>query len=122
MDPTSDTVFEVDPVTHIPIDTAHDPANAHKAMLSTFIIYVPDDYAPEIFLAHTNHVDSSLMPEQGPNLISDVGYHGRCHVYYIAVSRDWSLLDVSVQRLRPTRHRIALIVHRPRSFRSNGSH
>ena len=60
---------EVDPVAHIRLDTAPNTP-------SLFTDSVPDDYATEVLLAHT---------EQGPNLIS-----------YIPVTRPRNLRDVSV--------------------------
>ena len=44
----SDSVFEVDPVTHIRLDTAPNPAYAHTASLSAFTDLVPDAYAVEV--------------------------------------------------------------------------
>ena len=43
----SDSVFEVDPVTHIFLDTAPNLAYAHTASLSAFTDLVPEAYAVE---------------------------------------------------------------------------
>ena len=70
---SSDTVFKDDPVTHIRLDTPPNPAYyAQTAMLSAFTDLVSEDYALEVLLAHTRRDDEFLMPEQGPDLISDV--------------------------------------------------
>ena len=71
-DETGDTVFEVDPVTHLRLDTDPPPANTQMAALSAFTCSVPDDHAPEVLLAQEQHIDAPLIPEQGPDLISDV--------------------------------------------------
>ena len=72
MDQSSDTIFEVGPVTHIRLDTVLNPAYAHTATLSAFTDLVPDDYAPQVFLAHIKRVDEHLMPKQGTDLTSGV--------------------------------------------------
>ena len=72
MDRTSGTVLRVDPVTNICLDTAPKLVNAHTATFSAFTDLVPNDYAPEIFLAHTPRVDVPLMLKQSPHLISGV--------------------------------------------------
>ena len=71
-DVTGDTVFEVDPITHLRLDTTPLPANAQTAALSAFTDSVPDDHAPEVLLAHEQRDDASLMPEQGPDLIGGI--------------------------------------------------
>ena len=50
-DNTGDTVFEVDPVTHLRLDTDPPSANTQTATLSAFTDSVPDDHAPEVLLA-----------------------------------------------------------------------
>ena len=65
---SSDTVFEVDPVTQIFLNTASSTKPTHNAILSAFTDSVPDDYAPEVLLANTNRTDEPLISEQGPNL------------------------------------------------------
>ena len=71
-DDTGITVFEVDPVTHLRLDTDPPPANTQTATLSVFTDSVPDDHAPEVLLAEEQGVDAPLIPEQGPDLISSV--------------------------------------------------
>ena len=71
-DVTGDTVFEVDPITHLRLDTTPVPANAQTAALSAFTDSVPDDHAPEVLLAHEQRDDAPLMPEQGPDLIGGI--------------------------------------------------
>ena len=71
-DDTGDTVFEVDPVTHLRLDTDPPPANTQTATLSVFTDSVPDDHAPEVLLAQEQRVDAPLIPEEGPDLISGV--------------------------------------------------
>ena len=71
-DDTGDTVFEVDPITHLCLDTTPLPANAQMAVLSAFTDSVPDDHAPEVLLAHEQRDDAPLMPEQGPDLIGGI--------------------------------------------------
>ena len=50
-DNTGDTVVEVDPVTHLRLDTDPPSANTQTATLSAFTDSVPDDHAPEVRLA-----------------------------------------------------------------------
>ena len=71
-DDTGDTVFEVDPVTHLRLDTDPPCANTQMAALSAFTDLVPDDHAPEVLLAQEPRIDAPLIPEQGPDLISGV--------------------------------------------------
>ena len=67
-----DTVFEVDPVTHLRLETNPLPANTQSAMLFAFTVSVPDDHAPEVLLAQEQRIDAPLIPEQGPDLIGGV--------------------------------------------------
>ena len=67
-----DTVFEVDPVTHLHLVTNPLPANTQSAMLFAFTASVPDDHAPEVLLAQEQRFDAPLIPEQGPDLIGGV--------------------------------------------------
>ena len=67
-----DTVFEVDPVTHLRLVTNPLPANTQSAMLFAFTASVPDDHAPEVFLAQEQRIDAPLIPEQGPDMIGGV--------------------------------------------------
>ena len=69
-DDTGDTVFEVDPVTHLRLDTDPPSANTRTATLSAFTDSMPDDHAPEVLLAQEHRIDAPLIPEQGPDLIS----------------------------------------------------
>ena len=50
-DDIDDTVFEVDPVTHLRLDTDPSSANTQMAALSAFIYSMPHDHAPEVLLA-----------------------------------------------------------------------
>ena len=67
-----DTVFEVDPVTHLRLETDPLPANTQSAMLFAHTGSVPDDHAPEILLAQEQRSDAPLIPEQGPDLIGGI--------------------------------------------------
>ena len=71
-DDTDDTVFEVDSVTHLRLDTDPPSANTETATLSAFTDSVPDDYAPEVLLVQEQRIDAPLIPEQGPDLIGGV--------------------------------------------------
>ena len=71
-DDTGDTVFEVDPITHLRLDTTPLPANAQTAALSAFTESVPDDHAPEVLLAQEQRADAPLLPEQGPDLLGGI--------------------------------------------------
>ena len=71
-DDTGDTVFEVDPVTHLRLDTDLPCADTQMTALSAYTYSVPDDHAPEVLLAQGPRIDASLIPEQGPDLISGV--------------------------------------------------
>ena len=67
-----DTVFEVDPGTHLRLETDPLPSNTQSAMLFTYTASVPDDHAPEVLLAQEQRLDAPPMPEQGPDLIGDI--------------------------------------------------
>ena len=67
-----DTVFEVDPVTHLRLETNPLPANTQSAMLFASTASVPDDHAPEVLLAQEQRIDAPLIPEQGPDLTGGV--------------------------------------------------
>ena len=71
-DDTGDTVFEVDPITHLRLDTTPLPANAQTAALSAFTESVPDDHAPEVRLAQDQRTDALPLPEQGPDLLGGI--------------------------------------------------
>ena len=71
-DDTGDTVFEVDPVTHLSLDTDPPSANTQAATLSAFTDSVPDDHAPEVLLAQGQRIGAPLIPEEGPDLIGGV--------------------------------------------------
>ena len=62
-DDTGDTVFEVDPVAHLRLDTDPPSANSQTATLSAFTNSVPDDHAPEVLLAQEQRTDAPLIPE-----------------------------------------------------------
>ena len=67
-----DTVFEVDPVTQLCLETNPLPANTQSAMLFASTALVLDDHAPEVLLAQEQRFDAPLIPEQGPDLIGGV--------------------------------------------------
>ena len=69
---TGDTVFEVDTITHLRLDTTPLPANAQTAALLAFTESVPDYHAPEVLLAQEQRADAPFMPEQGPDLIGGI--------------------------------------------------
>ena len=71
-DDTGDTVFEVDPITHLRLDPTPPPANAQTAVLSAFTESVPDDHAPEVLLAQDHRTDAPPLPEQGPDLLGGI--------------------------------------------------
>ena len=71
-DAAGDTVFEVDPVTHLHLETNPLPANTQSAMLFAFTASVPDDHASEVLLAQEQRIDAPLIPEQGLDLIGGV--------------------------------------------------
>ena len=71
-DDTGDMVFEVDPVTHLRLDTDPPCANTQITALSALTYSVPDDHAPEVLLAHTPRIDAPLLPGQDPDLMSGV--------------------------------------------------
>ena len=71
-DATGDTVFEVDPVTHLRLDTDPPCANTQITAPSAFTYSVPDERAPVVLLAQEPRIDAPFIPEQGPDLISGV--------------------------------------------------
>ena len=71
-DNTGDTVFEVDPATHLYLDTNPLPATTQTATLSAFTNSIPDDHASEVRLAQEQRTDAPFIPEQGPDLIGGV--------------------------------------------------
>ena len=71
-DDTGDTAFEVDPVTHLRLNTAPFSANTQTATLSVFTDSVPNDHAPGVLLAQEQRIDAPLIPEQGRDLIGGV--------------------------------------------------
>ena len=71
-DDIGDTVFEVDPVTHLRLETDPPYANTQLTALSAFTYSVPDDHAPEVRLAQEPRIDAPVISEQGPDLISGV--------------------------------------------------
>ena len=71
-DAAGDTVFEVDPITHLRLDTIPLPAIAQTAVLSAFTEPVPDDHAPEVRLAQEQRAVAQFLPEQGPDLIGGI--------------------------------------------------
>ena len=71
-DAAGDTVFEVDPVTYLRLETNPLPANTQSATLFAFTASVLDDHASEVLLAQEQRIDAPLIPEQGPDLIGGV--------------------------------------------------
>ena len=71
-DDTGDTFFEVDPVTHLRLDTDRPCAGPQMTALSAYTYPVPDDHTPEVLLAHGPRIDAPIILEQGPELISGV--------------------------------------------------
>ena len=71
-DAAGDTVFEVDPITHLRLDTIPLPAIAQTTALSAFTESVPDDHVPEVRLAQVQRAVAQLLPEQGPDLIGGI--------------------------------------------------
>ena len=71
-DEAGDTVFEVDAVTQLRLDTDLLSANTQTTTLSAFTDSVPDDHAPEVLLAQEQRIGAPLITEQGPDLISGV--------------------------------------------------
>ena len=69
-DDTDDTVFEVDPMTHVHIDRSPLNTPTHVAQHSAFTDLLPDDHAPEVLLAYTPCVTAALMPKQSSDLVS----------------------------------------------------
>ena len=67
-----DTVFKIDQVTHLRLETDPLPANTQSAMLFAHTGSVPDAHAPEVLLAQEQRSDAPLIPEQGPDLIGDI--------------------------------------------------
>ena len=65
-------VFEVDPVTHLRLDTDPPSANIQTTTLSAFTDSVPDDHVPEVRLAQEQRIDAPFKAEQGPDLIGGV--------------------------------------------------
>ena len=72
MDRPSDTVFEVDPITRICLNTAPIAEHPHNAIISVFMDSVPDDHAPEVLLTNATRTDESFISKQEPDLISGV--------------------------------------------------
>ena len=95
-DVADDTVFEVDPITHLRLDTTPLPAIAQTAVLSAFTESVPDDHAPEVLLAQEQRAVAQFLPEQGPDLIGG-----------IVTLDDATFTTFSISLPRPIRHGIA---------------
>ena len=62
-DAAGGTVFEVDPITHLRLDTTPFPVIAQTAVLSAFTELVPDDHAPEVLLAQEQRAVAQFLPE-----------------------------------------------------------
>ena len=72
VDHSSDTIFEVDPVTLIRLDTGPSTRHTHSAISSAFPDSMPDVFALEILMAHTRHADEPLKPKQGASLAGGI--------------------------------------------------
>ena len=59
-----ESVFEVDPVTHLRLETNPLPANTQSAMLFAFTASVPDDHASDVLLAQEQRIDAPLNPNK----------------------------------------------------------
>ena len=68
----SDTIFEVDPITRIRLNTAPTIEYPHNAIISAFMDSVLDDHAPKVLLTNYFRTDKPLISEHGPDLISGV--------------------------------------------------
>ena len=71
-DENDDTVFEVDPLTHVRLNRSPLNTTTHSAQLSAFTDSLPDDHAPEVLSAYAQRPTAFLLPEQGPGLVSGV--------------------------------------------------
>ena len=71
-DDTGDTVFEIDMVIRLRLDTDPPCANTQITALSAFTYSVRDDHAPEVLLAQEPRTAAPLIPEQSPDLIGGV--------------------------------------------------
>ena len=71
-DGTDDTIFGVDPITHVRLDRSLINTATHLAQLSAFTDSVPDDHAREVLLAYAQRVTAPPIPEQRPDLVSGV--------------------------------------------------
>ena len=65
-------IFEVDPITHVRLNRSPVNTSTNMAQLSAFTFSVPDDHASEVLLAYSQRATTSLLPEQGPDLVSGV--------------------------------------------------
>ena len=72
MDYPGDTVFEVDAITRIRLNTVPITEHPHNASISALMDSVPDDHAPDVLLTSTIRSDEPFISEQGPDLISSV--------------------------------------------------
>ena len=61
-----DTVFEVNPITRIRLNTAPVAEPPHNAILSALMDSVPDDHAPEVLLTNTTRTVSPLYQNKAP--------------------------------------------------------
>ena len=68
----SETVFEIDPITRICLNTTPNTQHLHNAILSALMDSVLDDHAPEVLSTNTTRTDEPLISEQGSDLISGV--------------------------------------------------
>ena len=66
MDHIGDSVFEVDPITRIRLNTAPVTELPHNAILSALIYPQPDNRAPEVLLTNTPALVSPLYQNKVP--------------------------------------------------------
>lgn len=71
-DDTKDIVYEVDAVILIRPDTIPLTTTTGTAQLSSFTDTLSKGHVPKVLLAHDQHANVPLMPEQDPDLICSV--------------------------------------------------
>lgn len=71
-DDTKDTAFEVDAAILLRLDTIPITTTTGMAQLSSFTDALSKDHVLKVLLAHDQHTNVLLIPEQDPDLISSV--------------------------------------------------
>lgn len=71
-DDTKDTAFEVDAAILLRLNTIPIPTTTGMAQLSSFTDALSKDHVLKVLLAHDQHTNVLLIPEQDPDLISSV--------------------------------------------------